>query len=326
VLLVLAGGRPAVAAPDAARDTAATKAAAEAKLIEGVERLKVHDDRGALERFQEAYALVPSPLIFYDFGLAQLGLGDEPRALESFERFLAEAPDAPPDKRRKAELHRDELSARVSVVTLAANVDVADLTVDGLGLGRVSFPRRLYLGPGAHQVFARAGGAVQAATVTCVAGQKIGLALRLAPPPTSVVEAARNEPVAWPGAATPAEPPAAKGVELLAASSSSSPSSARSVQTIQPWALSLAAAGAVSLGVGLTFGLLARNNGNEVTGDSRNGLTFVPAEEAAGLRDQRLEVVFLSVGAVAVAAGVGLYAWARHGAHSHGGPATEGPP
>jgi hypothetical protein len=38
----------------------------------------------------------------------------------------------------------------------------------------------------------------------------------------------------------------------------------------------------------------------------------MPNVESAGLRDQGLETAFVAVGAVAIAAGVGLYIWARH--------------
>src|SRR5215469_17218656 len=120
LLLLLSAPRArAASGPDS--DGAGSKDAAEAKLVDGVELLKTRSYHQALERFEQAYALLPSPLIFYDLGLAHMGLGDAPRALESFDRFLAEAPDAPVDKRHKAERYRDELRAKVSIVTLEAD-------------------------------------------------------------------------------------------------------------------------------------------------------------------------------------------------------------
>ena len=301
----------------------ASKALAEAKLVDGVQLLKTHNYRGALEHFEQAYTLVPSPLIFYDLGLAHLGLGDGPRALESFERFLVEAPGAPTDKRRKAEMYRDELGGQVSVVTLDADVGVADLTVDGVGLGRVSFPRLLYLYPGSHQVVARAGGSVQEATLAGVAGQRVSFALRLARPPAATAfGSTTNEPVARASVERgPVESPhGSRGaVEVLRVSPSDS-----STSSLRPWTLSAAAVGVASLGVGMAFGLMAKNNGDDVTGDSQNGRTFVPNEETAGLRDQRIEVAFLAIGAAAVAAGAVLYAWSRH--RAHGGSPAESPP
>ena len=321
LLLVLAFAPRASASPGLT--PTASKGAAEAKLVDGVQLLKTHDYRAALERFEQAYALVPSPLIFYDLGLAHLGLGDGPRALESFERFLVEAPGAPADKRRKAELYRDELGRQVSIVTLEADVGVADLTVDGLGLGPVSFPRPLYLHPGSHEVVARAGSSVQLATLACVAGQRISFALRLARPPTATAFGPpMNETVARASIerGPPDSPPGSPGaVEVVQASPPGT-----STSSLHPWALSTAAVGVASLGVGIAFGLMAKNNGDDVTGDSQYRRTFVPNDETAGLRDQRLEVVFLAIGAAAVAAGAGLYAWSQH--RAHGGPPAESPP
>src|SRR5205814_1129304 len=76
--------------------------------------MKRGDYQAALARFEEAYALVPSPKIHYDFGLAYVGLGRPADALAAFERFLAEAPDAPPDKREKAASLISTLRAQVA--------------------------------------------------------------------------------------------------------------------------------------------------------------------------------------------------------------------
>ena len=62
----------------------------------------------------------------------------------------------------------------------------------------------------------------------------------------------------------------------------------------------------------MVFGLMANSDGDALTQDAQNRRNFIPETEAAGLHHQRLEAVFLSVGAVAILAGVGLYAMARH--------------
>ena len=110
--LAMGGARvqAAAPAPDAAR-----RELARTKLVDGVELLKRGAPADALAAFQEAYALVPSPKIKYDFGLAYLGLRRDADALSAFEQFLAEAPDAPADKRRRAEQYRETLRARLAV-------------------------------------------------------------------------------------------------------------------------------------------------------------------------------------------------------------------
>ncbi len=293
LILLLVAAPVHAAAPGAEGDAA--KSAAEAKLVDGVEQLRNHRYDAALTRFQAAYALVPSPLISYDFGLAYLGLGQEARALESFDTFLLEASQAPDDKRRKARQYADELRGRIAVVTVSAPVSTAELTVDGRPTGRVAMPRRLYLAPGWHEVIARDGAASASATVTCAGGQTLALDLSLAP-------TASLAPPAPPLVDAPGSPSA------MVVHQSAAPAPRRAARI---GALSAAAAGAVALGLGITFGVMAHDQGDALTADSMNGRGFVPGTETAGLRDQRLEVVFLSVGAVAAAAAAGLYALAR---------------
>ena len=284
-----------------------------------MELLKTGSYREALRLFKEAYALVASPLIFYDFGLAYVGMGDRPRALEAFDRFLAEAPDAPSDKRRKAEHHREELRAWVAIVEVEADVAAAELSVDRQGLGHVAFPRRLYVDPGSHEVVAHEGGATDAATTACLAGQTLTVALHLAAPPAvAVPSAGRATALPTRDGASADESARAAAVAALR-----SPPPTASAGWARPWAWSAAAVGAVSVGVGIAFGLMARNEGEAVTSESQDRRDFMPNLEAAGMHDQRVETVFLLAGAVAVVAGVGLYAWARH--HAGDAPRRETP-
>lgn len=324
-LTVLLGLSPSARAQSG--DDAATKRHAEAKLQDGVNLLKQHRYGEALARFNEAHALVPSPLILYDVGLAEVGLGDDPEALESFEGFLSAAPGAPEDKRRKATRYRDDLRNRVAVVTLNASVAAASVHLDGRDLGRVGFPRRLYLAPGTHQLVAGAGGVTQSVTLTCIAGQPQTLSIALAEAPagpSAPVAPIADEP-------RPATVPLAGSPPVGSLLQQSGPARTPVPQPAlarghraEIWALTAAAAGAVSLGAGVTFGLLASDNAGSVTADSQNGRNFVPADEASGLRDQRLEVVFLSVGAVAVLAGLGIYAYLRY--RETGGRGSQGAP
>jgi tetratricopeptide (TPR) repeat protein len=231
------------------------KRQAEAKLLRGVSLLKARRYAEALARFKEAYELVPSPLILYDFGLAQLGLGEDSEALASFEGFLNAAPDAPEDKRRKAAQYRDDLRARLAV-----------------------------------------GG----------------------PPPVVPIPAEPEPAASKPNLSAPVGPSLQRALPVQAPAATRSPAEGHRRQM---WALTTAAAGAVSLGAGLTLGILASNEGDNVTSDSQNGREFVPATEASGLRDQRFEVVLLSLGTAAVLAGLGIYAYFHHREAAHDGGA-----
>src|SRR5204863_8565217 len=114
------------AQPAAASD--ANRDAARRKLVAGVEAMKRGDYQAALARFEEAYALVPSPKIHYDFGLAYVGLGRPADAVTEFERFLAEAPDAPQDKREKAASLLATLRPRVAETSGQGTAEAAGPT------------------------------------------------------------------------------------------------------------------------------------------------------------------------------------------------------
>lgn len=319
-LVVMLGAR---AAPVCAQggDPPAAKRQAETKLQEGVMLLKEHRYAEALARFQQGYALVPSPLILYDFGLAQLGMGDDAQALQSFEDFLRSATAAPEDKRRKASGYRDDLRKRVGLVTLNADVRAGSVRLDGRDLGVVELPRRFYLAPGAHEFVVSAGDVTQTAAVTCSPGDTQTLAVAVSrrppqPPAPVVVMPLDSRPAANPSPPSAASPPS-PAVGLLVRQPATPDARTPSGPVARDhrdrwWALAVAGTGAVSMGAGLTFGLLASNQAAHVTSDAQNRGVFVPADETSGLRDQRLEIVFLSVGAAAVLAGVGIYALIRH--------------
>src|SRR6185436_7859472 len=112
---------------DAGAGWADAKADARAKLVQGSEFLKHGQFEEALARFQEAYQLVPSPKIQYNFGLAYRGLGRKADALEAFERFLADAPDASKETRQNAAREKAQLVGQITA--LEVKVDLAGAEV-----------------------------------------------------------------------------------------------------------------------------------------------------------------------------------------------------
>lgn len=142
VLLMLATG-PARAQPtdEAARTRAAALQAEGHRLLNG------GDAQGALDRFESAYQLVPSPKILFNMGRAYEKVGDAINTYECFDRFLAEARDVPPESRAVAERSRAAARARVALVELVAPAG-AELMVDGRAMGRTPLVRPLALAPG----------------------------------------------------------------------------------------------------------------------------------------------------------------------------------
>jgi hypothetical protein len=150
--LALAG----VASPAARADDDAQKAAAKAKLGEGARLLESGDYAPALEKFQEAYRLVPSPKIFYNIGLADVGLARYPDALRAFERFVAEASNAAPATLAEARGQIENLRAKVALVDVECSEKGTEIIVDGRSHGKTPLAETIYLDPGEHRLLAQA--------------------------------------------------------------------------------------------------------------------------------------------------------------------------
>jgi len=128
------------------------KAQARAKLVEGSEKLKQGEYTQALTLFKEAYALVPSPKIFYNFGIAYSNLGRATDAVEAFERFLDEATDASPETRANAERHKSELLPQIGSVVVQCDVDGAEISIDGRSKGVTPRKNPVRVDPGPHSL------------------------------------------------------------------------------------------------------------------------------------------------------------------------------
>jgi hypothetical protein len=238
------------AQPGAPTDEA--RAAARRELVEGVAAMKTGDYQAALARFEAAYAIVPSPKIQYDFGLAYVGLGRPAEALAAFERFLAEATDAPADKREKAASRVTMLRARIAE-TSGRERDVTAAPPAASGPRPESMP------------------------------------------PTVDAELAEYRDDDAAVATTPAPDPL-RGRRIAA--------------------ISVGAAGVGLIAAGVVFGVLAGRAGDGLTRDSQiatadHPTPFDPGKESRGLAYERLEVIGLVAGAVAVAAGTVIYATSR---------------
>lgn len=204
VVLVMADIRPAQA-----QLPGDPKAVARTKLVDGSDALKRGDFKDALARFKEAYELVPSPKIHYNFGLAYRGLGRPADAIDAFEKFLTEATDASPDLRANAERFRSELGQQVGTVALTCDVEGAEISVDGRSYGTTPARAPLRLDPGPHQIVVeKAPAAPFTQRLELTAGQRVSVSVTLAPEPTAdgVVAAPVPPPVPGPPAAPPAPP------------------------------------------------------------------------------------------------------------------------
>jgi PEGA domain len=151
---------------------------------EGAAALARGDAAAALSRFEEAYRIFPSPKLLYNVGLAQAGLARSAEALESFEAFLAGAPEAPADARAYAESQIVLLRLRVATLTVNASVDGAEISADGRRLGVAPLGRAIHVPPGSHELTARLEGYRAArASIVLAAGEVGSVLLTMAPLP-----------------------------------------------------------------------------------------------------------------------------------------------
>lgn len=201
-MLLLAG--TAQAAPADEHAGAAVTEAAKARFNEGVKLYaKKRYDR-ALAAFLQAYALTKNPAILFNLGQTSLKLGDPLRALRSFEQFLKDAPNAPPDQRTRAQTGITEARRALGSIEVTAP-DGADIAVDGEPAGRAPLAAPIPATPGEHAVTITTASGAKLANVDVKAGMTSRLKLAASgpppPPPSAVSES-------LPPSADEAKPPA----------------------------------------------------------------------------------------------------------------------
>jgi hypothetical protein len=197
------------------------------RLEEGSALYRKGDYKGALKKFEEARALVASPKIYFNLGQALSRLGRTAAAVDAFERFLAEAPDAVPERRRDAEQLLGELRPQVGFVRVIADAK-SEIAVDGQPAGTAPLRRTIPVDPGEHQVTARVPGApiAHVGNVKVAAGETIAWEAREAPAPLAdgplPLPPSLTAPVPAPQASVvttppPAEPPRRRWIPWAAA-------------------------------------------------------------------------------------------------------------
>jgi hypothetical protein len=246
LLLSALPGRLAFAAPS-------EREQARAKLIEGAKFTDAGDFARGLEKFEEAYALVPSPKIFFNLGIAYAGLGRNGEAYDAYERFLHEATEANASTRAQARQELDRIAKMIGFLAVSANVAGPEVFLDGRRMGALPLYNSIPLDPGPHQLLVRGGGFVtQERRLVIAAGGKQDLRL----------EIVRGEPaVAVARPAVPATAVTAAATPILATASRRWMRPARWVGV---------GATAAALVTGLTFNLLAVSKGNEFEDHARN--------------------------------------------------------
>jgi hypothetical protein len=185
------------------------KAQAQVLLHEGNALLKQGRADEALGKFIDAYRLFPSPKLHYNLGQAHAALpGHEAQAYVELSQFIDDAPDASAELRAAANTKRQQLRAKVALVTVLAPGagDDAAVLVDGVVAGKVasgSTPagRPVVVGAGTHKLMVARGALVHGEQAIVIAG---GETLDIRVGGASAAAAAASSPSAPPAAPAPA--------------------------------------------------------------------------------------------------------------------------
>jgi hypothetical protein len=160
---------------DSKEADAERKAAASAHLKRGAELIDTEDLAGALAEFRSAYDLIPSPSILHNFGVVYQGLGRNAEALDSFERFLAEASRPQPAVREHALKAVQSLREQVAELWVRTHQAGAGIFVDGRKVGQTPQEKPIHLDPGPHRLVVEKAdvGTIHAERLEVSAGQLV---------------------------------------------------------------------------------------------------------------------------------------------------------
>jgi hypothetical protein len=131
------------------------KAKAQTLLSEGTQLFNRGATAEALEKFKQAYTEFPSPKLLFNIGMTSRNLGRSVEAMDAFEKFLAEATDAPPDMIAQAKQTVSMLRTLLGNLTIKCSVPGPEIEVDGRPMGSAPLPKSLWVMPGNHLVTAK---------------------------------------------------------------------------------------------------------------------------------------------------------------------------
>jgi hypothetical protein len=130
------------------------RAKAQTLIGEGAVLYEHGDYVGALEKFNDAYAAYPSSKILFNLGQANRLLGRPLEALDAYQRFLNEVPNASREERADAQSWLEKLQSSLGQISIACQINGAEISVDGKVVGRSPLSSPVWATAGHHQVTA----------------------------------------------------------------------------------------------------------------------------------------------------------------------------
>jgi hypothetical protein len=183
---------------------------------EGVKAFDAGKFEDARAAFLQAYALKRHPAVLLNLGLSEVKSGHAEDGANHLQAFLRE-PTASPDQRASAEKAIQEARKKAGFVVVIVDANGADVSVDGVVVGKSPLLDPIYVKPGKHTLLATYQGRSATAAVDAKAGTAAAANLQLGvsgAPAAAVVPAPAPSPAPSPapvGAApqpSPAPPPA----------------------------------------------------------------------------------------------------------------------
>lgn len=182
--------------------------AARTKYQEGVRAFEAGKFEDARSAFLQAYALKRVPAVLLNLGQSELKSGHYEDAGNHLQQFIREHKTAKPDEVTAAQNGIAEAKKKTGFVIVIVNAVGADLSVDGVAIGKSPLLDPHFVKPGKHTLYATYQG--QAATTTVDVKKGIAssatLTLAVAAPATPPVATAPPVTTAPPAATTTAPP------------------------------------------------------------------------------------------------------------------------
>ena len=162
------------ATPAGAQDgpDADTRARAGQHFDRGIVFFNEHRYDAALAELDAAYELAPAHQTLYNLARVHAALGHSVEAARAYERYLRDAGDQLP-RRRRAEAQRalEEQRARIGQLMVRVDVAGATIAIDGVDVATTPLAIAIPLSAGAHSVEVRAAGHETARRAVAVAGE-----------------------------------------------------------------------------------------------------------------------------------------------------------
>jgi len=283
--------------PAAAEGTEVTEA--RQRFARGVELYKEGSFDAAFAEFTKAYELVPNYRVLFNLAQVQSERHDYVASLQLFEKYLQQGGnEISAERREQVAREITALKGRVAQLTVAADVEGAELVIDGVSAGTLPLKEPVLVSAGVRQIQVRkAGYETITRTETIAGGDTPHYEVKLQ---------------ALPAAAAGAAQPTQKELPNL-------PPEPEKPSSTAPFWITLAST-AVFTGGAITFGILA-HNADQKLDDELNKFPGNPdsIQDARATLKQQALLTDIMTGAAIVSGGFCLYFALSHSSHSSSG-------